>query len=112
MAFVEKQLAQARENSTNAVSVYSPPNARTTAIVKTIIICNSTAGAIAVRLFLDDDGSTYDQSTALLYDYSIAANSYVELNGFYPMSDSDGNLAYRSATANALTITIFGAEIT
>ena len=109
--FQEKQLAQARENSTNAVSVDSP-GANTTAIIKNIIICNTTASAVNVRLFMDNDGTTYDQSTALLYDTPVGANFFIELEGFYPMNNASGNFAYRSAIVNALTITVFGSEVT
>ncbi len=111
MAIQEKQLGQARENSTNAVSVYSPA-ASTTAIIKTMIVCNTTPNDRSFRIFLDDDGSTYDQSTALFYNIPIGAYQTVQIDGWYPMNDAGGNLAYRSDNALAITITIFGLEIT
>ena len=111
MALQEKQLGQARENSTNAVSVYSPA-ASTTAVVKNITITNTTGSAVDASLFVDDDGTTYDESTALLYQKSVPANDYIEYTGFVAMNNENGNIAYQSGTANALTITIFGAEIT
>ena len=111
MAFQEKQLAQARENSTNAVSVYSPA-ASTTAIIKTIFLCETSGAAVTYRLFVDDDGSTYDQSTAIAYDVDLLANEMLEIQTFIAMDDSSGNFAYRSSVANAITITLFGAEIT
>ena len=111
MAFQEKQIAQARENSTNAVSVYSP-GADVTAAIKTIHVCNTTGSVVKLRLFHDDDGTTYDQSTALEYDIMIPANGSYDWDGFLAMNDQTGNLAYRSDTANALTITVYGSEIT
>lgn len=111
MAIQEKQLGQARENSANAVSVYSP-GASVTAVIKTIIVCNQTANNETFRIFIDDDGTTYDQSTALFYDVPIDANQTVQIDGWFPMNDATGNIAYRSSTANALTISVFGAEIT
>jgi len=111
MAFQEKQLAQARENSTNAVSVYSPGSG-VTAVIRTIIVCNQSGADVTFRIFLDDDGTTYDQSTALYYDIPIMTDSSVEINTFIAMNNSSGNLAYRSSVANALTITVFGVEIT
>jgi len=111
MAFQEKQLGQARENSTNAVSVYSP-GASTTTIIKTIFICNTSGAAATYRLFVDDDGTTYDETTAIAWDQSLPADSSIELNTFISMNDSNGNFAYRSSVANAITITLFGAEIT
>jgi len=111
MAFTEKQLAQARENSTNAVSVYSPA-ASTTGIVRTIVLCNTSGADATFRIFLDDDGSTYDESTALFWDEDLLANQTLQLDVYYPMNDASGNLAYRSSVANAITITIAGAEVT
>ena len=111
MAFQEKQLAQARENSTNAVSVYSPA-ASTTAIIKMLTVCNQSGGSVTFRLFVDDDGTTYDETTAIYYDVSVPPGVPFERNVFIPMNNSSGNIAYRSSVANALTITLFGAEIT
>ncbi len=111
MSFQEKQLGQARENSTNPVSVYSP-GASTTTIIKTIILCNTSGAAATFRLFLDDDGTTYDESTALGWDVDLDGGSMVELDTFMPMNNANGNFAYRSSVANAITITIGGAEIT
>lgn len=111
MAIQEKQLGQARENSTNAVSVYSP-DPSVTAIIKSVVICNQTATDETFRLFVDDDGTTYSQSTALFYDVPIEANTTIELQVYWTMNNSSGNIAYRSSTANSITITVFGAEIT
>ena len=111
MGISYKQLAQARENSTNAVSIYSPA-ANTEIIIKTIMIANTTATNETFRLFMDDDGTTYDKSTSLAYDLTVEANSTVQFDGEYTMNNQAGNFAYRSSTANALTITLFGMEKT
>ncbi len=111
MALQEKQLGQARENSTNAVSVYSPA-ASTTAVIKTIVIANTSGSAATYRLFLDDNGTTYDASTALAWDVSLPADSVVQIDGMFPMNNASGNFAYRSSVANAITITLLGYEIT
>lgn len=111
MAFQEKQLGQHRINSTNATSLYSP-GASTTAIVKSIIVCNQSGAADTFRLFLDDGGTTYDQTTALYYDVAIAAGTTIQIDTYWPMNDSSGNLATQNGTANAITFTAFGVEIT
>lgn len=107
----EKQLGQARENSTDAVSVYSPAT-NVTGIIKTITISNTSGVDATFRLFQDDDGTTYDENTALFWDIPLLANTVAQINGFYPMNNSAGNFAYSSSVANALTITLGGAEIT
>ena len=113
MAMAEKQLGQLRPANTTAASLYSP-GADTTTLVTTIIICNSTATAAAARVFHDNDGTTYDQSTALVYDINIAGNTteVVSLGKYVAMDNSSGNLAVRTDTANALTFTAYGVEIT
>ncbi|KKL05587.1 hypothetical protein LCGC14_2604560, partial [marine sediment metagenome] len=54
-----KQLGQLRPANTTAASIYSPA-AGVIAEIHTIFIANNTNGAIAARLFHDDDGTTYD----------------------------------------------------
>ena len=106
-----KCLGQLRPADTNAASIYSPA-AGVTAEIESIFVANNTAGAIAFRLFHDDDGTTYDQNTALYYDESIAANKTKEINLKFWMRLSTGNLAGRSATNDALTFTVYGIEHT
>ena len=108
---VEQQLAQARENSTDAVSVFSPA-ANTVAVIKNVMVCNQSGAGATFRIFMDNDGTTYSEVTAMFYDTPIAANTTIQIDTFWAMNDSTGNLAYRSSVANALTITIFGAVIT
>jgi len=104
-----KQLGQARENSTNAVKVYSP-NINIDSVVTTIVLCEQAGATATFRIFIDDNGTTYDQSTALYYDVTLQANETLQIDTSWPMSDTRGNLAYRSSVANAITITVFGTE--
>lgn len=110
MAYQEKQLGQSRDNDTDTHSIYSPI-AGVTAIVTTIVLANVSDSSAKVRVFIDDDGNTYDQTTAIAYDILIARGSSEIIMGFFPMNDKDGNLAYQQGTANAITITAFGVEI-
>ena len=105
-----QQLGQARENSTNAVSVYSP-GASEEVIIKSVIVANTSGANATVRIFLDDNGTTYDETTALAWDVTIAANSVWDREVTLCMNDSTGNLAVRTDTADALTFTAFGAVI-
>ena len=109
-----KQLAQARPANTTAVSAYTPPSAEIVTEIRKIIICNTTASAATFRLFHDDNGTTYDETTALYFDDSVPANKTVTIQ--YPvgcglwMDDDTGNLAVRTGTGSALTFTIYGDE--
>jgi len=111
MALQEKQLGQLRPANTTAASLYSPP-ALTTAIIKGLTICNTTATTATFRVFNDDDGSTYDETTALFFDAEIEGNVTISVTGYKAMDNSAGNFAVRTDTANALTFTLFGAEVT
>lgn len=106
-------LAQSRPANDTAVSVYSPPNDTVRAEITLVVVCNTSGGVAAFRIFLDDDGTTYDESTALFWDISVAADTTVEIllhNKSWWMTNSAGNLAVRTDTASAFTFTVFGAE--
>jgi hypothetical protein len=111
MAFTTKQLFQARENSTNAVSVFSPAANQEVEITR-IVFANTTTSEVFIRLFNDDNGTTYDESTALIWDLRIPAGAFFPYCAGVDMSDSTGNLAYRSSVANAVTITGYGSVTT
>ena len=111
MAIQEKQLGQLRMTSTSAESVYSP-SASTTGIVLQINICNTSTGAVTYSIYQDDDGSTYSENTALHFEQPIAAKTTIKINGWYPMNNVNGNLAAQTSSANALTITVSGTEVT
>lgn len=107
-----KELGQARPANTTAVSIYSPPTGIITKI--TGITVAETAGAAAkFRIFLDNDGTTYDQTTALFYDVTIPANTTafpLDRGEALWMDDASGNLAVRTDTNSALTFTVHGEE--
>jgi len=110
MTLQEQQLGQLRPANTTAASLYSP-GAGVTAIVKSIWICNTTSSPVTFRIFADDDGTTYDESTAIFWDVTINGSTTLELDTFMALNNSAGNLAVRTGTASALTFTAFGAEV-
>lgn len=107
-----KVLGQLRPADTNAASIYSPPK-QAIGIVRQILVCETAGGAATYRIFLDEDGTTYDESTALFWDNAIAANTTELITALgWALKNSAGNLAVRSSVANALTFTVFGVELT
>ena len=110
MTIQEKQLGQVRPTNTTALSLYSP-GAGVTAIIKTIFITNTSTSTVKFRIFADDDGTTFDETTALFWDVPILAESTVELDSFLAMNNSAGNLAVRVDSPSTLTFTAFGAEV-
>jgi len=62
------------------------------------------------RLFVDEDGSTYDQTTAIAYDIPLLGNTTDTWEVEIYMNNPSGNLAVRTGTANALTFTVNGED--
>ncbi len=110
MSIAAGQLGQVRPANTNPVSLYSP-GAGVTTRLDPVWVCNNTASVATCRVFLDHDGATYDQTTALEYDLSIAGYTARPVGGLNRMNDSSGNLAVRTDTAGALTFSVCGIEI-
>ena len=106
----EKQLGQSRPANTTAVSAYSPASG-ITAIINHIFVCNTTGNTPTFRIFVDDDGTTYDQTTALYYDEATSANTTTRIPCFIAMNDSTGNIAVRTSSNSELTFTLFGSEL-
>ena len=105
MTIEYSQLAQARENSTNAVSIYSTSVGETVQVF--LKISNSTTSTVKARVFHDNDGTTYDETTQIAWDVDIMAGSFLEIDKVF-MNNENGNLAYRSSVANALNATVYG----
>lgn len=101
-------LGQVEPAGTTNTSIYSPA-AGVTARLTALEICNTTGGALTFRLFLDDDGTTYNTSTALRYGESVPANDSIKLDLNWWMNNSSGNLAAWISAAG-LTFTLFGIE--
>lgn len=111
MATVLKQLGQLTPANTTAASLYSPA-ANTETIIKSIIICNTGNTSNKYRIFHDAAGTTYDESTALFWDIQLNKESTEILEFNLAMNGSTGNLAIRTDSADDLTFTCYGAEIT
>jgi len=105
MAIDYTQLAQARENSTSAVSVYQSNVGETVQVF--LKIANVSAGAADVSVYHDQNGTTYDQSTALVYALELTPGELLELDHIF-VNNPSGHIAYQSSVANALTITVYG----
>lgn len=99
------QLAQHRENSTNPVSIYQCNSGET--VQGFLKICNLTDDLVTIRVFHDLNGSTYNESTALVWDLILCEGQMFEIDHIF-INESSGNLAYRTDTANAVNATLYG----
>ena len=104
-----KQLAQLRPSSTVAVSLYSPPQQRRSEVRK-IVIANTSNASQTYRIFHDNDGTTYDQTTSLCWDIPIGVGVTDTFTEEIWLADESGNLAVKTSTSNALTFTAYGSE--
>lgn len=109
MTFLEKILGQSQPGVT-PTTLYSVP-ASTVGIIKTILICNTGASDQTYQIFVDNDGSTYDATTAIHYDVPIAAKETRHLDLFIPFSTAGGTLGVQASSTD-VTFTVTGAEIT
>lgn len=110
MTNIYKQLGQLRPSTTDATSIYSPAEGVQT-IIKSIVICNTSGSSTSAYIYIDDNGSTYDENTSILWNTSIPANNLpIVFEVCLCMNNQNGNLAVKTNTANALTFTVFGME--
>jgi hypothetical protein len=79
-------------------------------IISTLVIANTTATAATARVFARIGGAAAAASNAIVYDTSIAGNTTVSLTIGVTLAATDV-LTVRTGTANALTFTAFGSEI-
>jgi hypothetical protein len=105
MAETYKKLAQDRVGS-SVETVYTVPGG-TSAIVKHIRLVNPTAGAATVALWHDGTADV----NIILPPVSLGAGEWAEFDGSILMEAAD-TLHADSDTADAVTITVYGLEIT
>jgi len=111
--FDGKILGQSRPTNTSAASIYSPDTAIKVANISGILIANVTALVATFRIFMDNDGTTFDETTAIFFDTPIAANStiLVEFDAKpLTLNSSSANVGVASGTASAITFTVYGEE--
>lgn len=110
MTFASGQLlAQSRPANTSTATAF-------TASVRTdltqIIVSNTTGSAATFSIYHDDDGTTYDQTTALVYACSISGNTTVIIGsegaGLGIQLSPGGSIGIQSGTSNACTFSIYG----
>tara|TARA_B100000989_G_C19359720_1_gene392713 strand:- start:50 stop:394 length:345 start_codon:yes stop_codon:yes gene_type:complete len=102
------QLAQTRPSGTSAAAAFT---ATVPTEITRIFIANTTGSTAAFSIFHDDDGSTFDQTTALFSGVSINGNTTTEFScnpGAGIQMRPDGKLAVQTDTGSALTFSIYG----
>jgi hypothetical protein len=109
--FNGEQLAQARPANTSTATLLNPID-NNLYIVYTIMIANVTGTAANASVFHDKDGTTYDQSTALLYQVSVPGNDTTILTFEKGITvRGDGHIGIQSGTSSSLTYTLYGIKL-
>lgn len=107
-------LVQVRPANTTAAAGFTAPTGVTGVrfSITRINICNTSGAAATYRLFHDDDGTTFDETTALAWDEPIPANGVRIWEAQSPSSGislkSGGSLGVRTSVNSALTFSIYG----
>ena len=114
MADAQKQLAQLRPANTSTNSAIKR-GIKSNLLITSVFICNTTGAAATFSIYMDQNGTTYDATTALFFGVAIAANTTIVLDfnaGGLPLNadTAAGNLAVQSNISSALTFSIYGQE--
>ena len=104
-----KILGQLRPANTTAASLFSPTNGYEYRI-DVIYVCETAGNTPTYRIFFDDDGTTYDETTAIAFDPALSANQSLRVEGPFYMNNAAGNIGVRTSAGNEITFTAFGEE--
>ena len=88
-----------------AAAQYTVPGA-TQAIVRSIVLVNTSASPVTVSLFVNGSAA----SNKILDTYTIPANTRVELNGIITLAATN-TIQGVCSTAAVVTMSVFGLEI-
>jgi hypothetical protein len=109
MALTYKVLGQSAPTSTSNADLYTVP-ASTSAIVSTLVIANTTSSDATARVFVRVAAAAAAASNAIVYDISVPANGFISLTLGITLATTDV-ITVRTGTANALTFSAFGSQV-
>ena len=110
MANAYKVLGQSDLTTTNLTAVYTVPSS-TEAVLSTVVLANRTASATTFKIAIQPDGASISNSHYLAYDVPLAANDSTTLTLGITLDAADV-FAVEAGDANAISVNIFGTEIT
>lgn len=109
MSRYRRQLAQLRPSGTSAEVLFNPGTNKPYTI-DTIVVTNVAGGgnSVDICIFHDIDGTTYDESTAVVWNYTLAHGGTkvfdIEISDYQKTS----NVAVKISIANAANFTAYG----
>jgi hypothetical protein len=107
--FSEKNLARQAVDS-SIETLYTVP-ASTVAIVKDIHICNNGATNRWVNIWLVPSGDSPTDENIIFFEWDVLKRDFAHWTGFQTLDTAGDTIQAQSETADQITITISGAEI-
>lgn len=107
--FTPKRLGQAQAATGSYGTIYTVP-ASTTAVIKEVVICNTTSGAVTLDLSFVPSGGTAGAANAIFSTLSVSANE----TKIYSMSSvlaAAGTVQAKASAGTSLTLTVSGIEV-
>ena len=106
----EKKLGQSQIATGTRTTLYTL-GADTTAIVKTIIITNTTAIDTAISIWDIPNGGSFGDGNAIIKDLNVPANDFVQIITYLPLATAGDSIQAEAGTTTSITISLYGAEI-
>ena len=111
MTFTEKPLFQSQPASTTAATLYTP-SAGVTGLLKSINVANASTASATFSLYHDIDGLTYNSSSILYPSITVDSLDTLLIEQFIAINSTASGIGVAVGTANALTFSGYGAEVT
>jgi len=111
MAFTEKQLGRAQIASGSQTTLYTVP-ASTMAIIRDIMIVNTTSTDRTVEVWLVPNGGSPADNNKLIADMTVYANDCLHWQGWQVLGTAGDMIQAEASAASAITIIVSGAEVT
>lgn len=110
-----RQISQTSLTTTNATTMYEPPYG-VKGSVRVIFVANYGASDCSVSIYQDADGNTASNATALFAAIGIPAGTTDVIDipepGIVVDGTINGTLIAKAGTANLVTVTCYGEEVT
>ena len=107
--FVELQIAQAKPAGTSATTAFAASGSRY--VVRQVCLSNNTGAASNVDIWLDDDGTTYNNTTQIYGAKAIPTDTTIVIDVYWPVADG-GSIGVATSTGGAVNFTFYGVEMT
>lgn len=106
---MRRQLGQVRPANTNATVLFQPAK-NAPYCIDFINIANVGSSTIKVSVFHDRDGSTYDETTALLWESEILTDGVLHMEFHRGIADylAAGSVAVKTDVADSAVFTCYG----